>query len=49
MKRYLILALLLSLPGFLNAAQRDRDRDEPRRDRESGWIRRGNQEKIGPC
>jgi hypothetical protein len=36
MKRYLIFALLLSLalPGFSNAAQKDRDRDEPRRDKE---------------
>jgi hypothetical protein len=34
MKRYLILVLLsLALPGFLSAAQKDRDRDE-RRDRE---------------
>jgi hypothetical protein len=32
MKRYLILALSLSLalPGFLNAAQKDRDRDDRR-------------------
>jgi hypothetical protein len=39
MKRYLILGFLLclALPGFSNAAQRDRDRDEPRHDGDSQW------------
>jgi hypothetical protein len=39
MKRYLFLTLLLclALPVFSNAAQRDRDRDESRRDRDSEW------------
>jgi hypothetical protein len=39
MKRYLILSLLLclALPGFSSAAQRDRDRDEPRREGDRQW------------